>query len=317
LEAIEQSHPQLQGRVNLAEGDITKPDLGLTDASRIKREMREIFHLAAVYDLRVPRDLGLRVNVDGTQNVIAFAEAAPKLSRLQYVSTCYVSGRHRGAFSEQDLDKGQSFNNFYEETKFLAEVEVRAGIEAGLPGTIYRPTIVVGDSRTGVVQKYDGPYYVIRWLLRQPMLAVLPMVGDPSATRVNLVPQNFVVDAIAYLSGLEQSVGKTYQLADPEPLTVNELVNVLARATCRNVVRVPCPLRLAKFAIDRIPGVYRLMQIPSPAIDYFVHPTLYSCNSTLADLGASGLGVPPFPTYVDRLVEYVRRHPEIGSHAMV
>jgi thioester reductase-like protein len=316
LEDIRKAHPQLHGRIDLVEGDITRPNLGLEGASRIKNRIREIFHLAAVYDLRVPRDVAMRVNVEGTRNVLDFAEGAPALRRLHYVSTCYVSGRHEGSFSEEDLDKGQSFNNYYEETKYLAEVEVRAHTRAGLPTTIYRPAIVVGDSRTGATQKYDGPYFMIRWLLRQPLVAVLPVVGNPSATRVNLVPQDYVVEAMSYLSGLEASVGKAYQLADPEPLTVSELVELMGRATRRIVVRIPFPLRWAKSAIDRVPGVYRLMQIPSPAIDYFVHPTLYTCSDTLADLEGSGVEVPPIPTYVDRLVDYVRRHPNIGSSPM-
>jgi thioester reductase-like protein len=316
LEDIHKTHPQLHGRIDLAEGDITELDLGLEEASRIRNGISEIFHLAAVYDLRVPRDVAMRVNVDGTRNVLNFAEGAPALRRLQYVSTCYVSGRHGGSFSEDDLDKGQSFNNCYEETKFLAEVEVRARVRAGLPATIYRPAIVVGDSRTGATQKYDGPYFMIRWLLRQPFVAVLPVVGNPSATRVNLVPRDYVVEAMSYLSGRDASVGKAYQLADPEPLTVSELVKVIGHATRRIVVRIPLPLRFAKFVIDRVPGVYRLMQIPSPAIDYFVHPTLYTCSNTLADLEGSGVKVPPFPTYVDRLVDYVRCHPDIGSSPM-
>jgi hypothetical protein len=115
---------------------------------------------------------------------------------------------------------------------------------------------------------------------------------------------------------LESSRGKAYQLADPEPLTVSELVKLIGDAARRIVVRIPLPLRFAKFAIDRVPGVGRLMQIPSPAIDYFVHPTLYTCSRALTDLEGSGVKVPPFPTYVDRLVDFVRRHPEIGSSPM-
>ena len=124
LENIEKAYPPLRGRIDLAVGNITEPDLGLADASRIKNETSEIFHLAAVYDLSVPRELAMQVNVNGTRNVLDFAEGASRLRRLHYVSTCYVSGRFVGQFSEDDLDKGQAFNNHYEETKYLAEVEV-------------------------------------------------------------------------------------------------------------------------------------------------------------------------------------------------
>jgi nucleoside-diphosphate-sugar epimerase len=317
VEHIEGVHPDLRGRIDLMAGDITEADLGLDGVSRLKEQTCEVFHLAAVYDLGVPREVAMQVNVVGTRNVLNFARECPRLRRLQYVSTCYVSGRYAGIYSEDDLDRGQSFNNFYEETKYLAEVEVQACMRGGLPTTVYRPAIVVGDSRTGATQKYDGPYFAIRWLLRQPFIAVMPVVGKPSAVRVNLVPRDFVVDAMSYLSGLDTSVGKVYQLADPEPLTVSQLMEVVGRATRRKVVRIPFPRVAAKFAIDYVPGVYWLMQIPSPAIDYFVHPTDYSCDNTVADLEGSGLKVPAFPTYVERLVEFLRSHPNIGSEPMV
>jgi nucleoside-diphosphate-sugar epimerase len=276
-----------------------------------------VFHLAAVYDLSVARDVAMRVNVTGTRNVLAFAQACPRIRRLHYVSTCFVSGRHAGLFSENDLDEGQSFNNYYEETKYLAEVEVQACMRGGLPTTVYRPAIVVGDSRSGATQKYDGPYFVIRWLLRQPFLALMPIVGQPTTTRVNLVPRDFIVDAISHLSSLDTSVGRVYQLADPDPLTVSELIEVISRAAGKKVVRIPLPRAAAKFAIEHVPGVRRITKIPSPTIDYFVHPTEYSCANTLADLASSGLKVPPFAAYVECLVDFVRNHPTIGSAPMV
>jgi hypothetical protein len=91
----------------------------------------------------------------------------------------------------------------------------------------------------------------------------------------------------------------------------------MGRATRRRIVRIPLPRSVAKLLIDHVPGIYRLMQIPSAAIDYFTHPTHYACANTLADLEGSGLKVPPLQTYVDRLVEFVRLHPDIGSSPMV
>jgi nucleoside-diphosphate-sugar epimerase len=299
------------------EGDITRTGLGVAPGILPLDDISEIFHLAAVYDLSVGRDLAMRVNVDGTRNVLDLAARCASLRRLQYVSTCYVSGRHRGAFLETDLAKGQRFNNFYEETKYLAEVEVQERMAAGLPATIYRPAIVVGDSDSGATQKYDGPYFVIQWLLRQPALALMPVVGNPRATRLNVVPRDFVVDAISYLSAWPESVGRVYQLADPAPLDIDEMLSVLGRATERRLLRVPLPLGVAKAAIDYVPGVYPLMRIPSSAIDYFVHPTDYGTENTVHDLAGTGIAVPPFATYADRLAGFVRRHPEIGYAAMV
>ena len=294
-------------RIRLVEGDITQPNLGIRASIP---EVAEVYHLAAVYDLMVSREVGMRVNVDGTRNVLDFAAASPSLRRVHYVSTCYVSGAYDGVFTENDLEKGQTFNNFYEETKYLAELEVR---RRGLPATIYRPAVVVGDSTTGATQKFDGPYFVIQWLLRQPRIALLPVAGRPSRYRFNVVPRNFIVDAIETLSARADSLGKTYQLADPEPLTVDETIRAVAVATGRTVIRVPLTKGMAKVALDHVPGVYRLMRIPSAAVDYFVHPTTYDTTNARRDLGQP---VPRLRDYLPRLIEFVRAHPEIGSQAM-
>jgi nucleoside-diphosphate-sugar epimerase len=318
VDELAAAHPGIDGRIELVEGDITRPDLGLgTRMAPMQRDTREVFHLAAVYDLSVPRPVGMRVNVEGTRHLLDFAEGCAGLDRFQYVSTCYVSGRWPGIFTEDDLDKGQTFNNFYEETKYLAELDVRERMRAGLPATVYRPAIVVGDSRTGATQKYDGPYYAIRWLLRQPKLAVLPVVGDPERIRVNLVPRDFVIAAVAHLAGLDRAAGRVYQLADPEPLTVDELIDEIAHATGRRVLRLPLPLGVAKGAIEHVPLVGRIMGIPSASVDYFVHPTHYTTDHTRADLAGTGIAVPPLRGYLDRLVGFMRQHPEIGSDAMV
>ena len=304
-------HPALANRIHFVEGDLTQ-SLDSIDVA----DVREIYHLAAVYDLSVQRDVGMRVNVTGTQRVLDLAERASRLERLHYVSTCYVSGRYPGVFTEEDLEKGQSFNNYYEETKHLAEVEVRKRMDR-IPSTIYRPSVVVGDSQTGATQKFDGPYVVIQWLLRQPRLAVLPVVGRPSRYRFNVIPRDFVIRALTHLSGLTTNVGKTYALADPRPMTVDETIDVFAAATHRTVLRIPMTKGMAKGALRYVPGVYRLMRIPAAAVDYFVHPTSYDTRNATADLAAAGIVAPELRDYAPRLVEFVRAHPEIGAQAMV
>ncbi len=309
--------PSLAGRIELIEGDITVPGLGLENSAATAHDITELWHLAAVYDLSVPRPVGMKINVDGTRHVLDFAEGAAGLQRFQYVSTCYVSGRYAGPFLETDLDKGQSFNNFYEETKFLAEVDVQQRMAGGLPGSIYRPSVVVGDSTSGATQKYDGPYYALQWLLRQPRVAVLPVAGDATAFRFNIVPRNFVVDAIAHLSGDDRAKDKVYQLADPAPLTVDELYTEMAHATHRKVLRIPITRALAKFAIDHVPGVYELMRIPASTVDYLTHPTHYLTTNASTDLDGSGVACPSAPSYLPTLVDFMRTHPDISSAAMI
>ena len=305
--ARERARP-LGSRVRFIEGDITRR----IDADPVG--VTQIVHLAALYDLSLPRALGLRINVEGTANVLDFAERCQALERLHYASTCYVSGRYDGLFREEDLDVGQKFNNFYEETKCLAEVAVRK--RSGLPWTIYRPSVVTGDSVTGATQKFDGPYFIMQWLLRQPRLAILPVVGRPKRYRFNVVPRDFIVNAIEHLIAHPEASGRTYQLADPAPLTVDETISAIARATHRTVLRIPLPRGLAKFAIDRLPGVDRLLRIPSAAVDYFVQPTSYDTTNARVVLEPAGIRVPSFSDYLPRLVEFALAHPEIGSAAM-
>jgi thioester reductase-like protein len=315
VETLERAHPGAAGRVRLEPGDITRPGLGLAPGA-LPRDVVEIHHLAAIYDLAVERALALRVNVEGTRNVLNVAQQCGRLERLHYVSTCYVSGRHRGVFREQDLGTGHSFNNHYEESKHLAEREVRSRMERGLPATIYRPAITVGDAATGVTQKYDGPYFAIQWLVRQPgPVALMPVVGDLTA-EINVVPRDFVIGAIAHLAGLPGSRGKTYQLADPAPLTARDMLAVIGRALEKRVVLVPLPVKVARYALEKVPGVQRLVRIPAPLVDYFVHPTRYDTAQAIADLAGSGIACPPFASYAERMVAFVRANPGVGAAAM-
>ncbi|MFQ5690087.1 MAG: SDR family oxidoreductase [Gemmatimonadota bacterium] len=305
----------LTGRIRLVESDIVQADLGL-ESGGFRREVREIYHLAALYDLAADRDPAFRINVEGTRSLLRLAHACPALRRFHYLSTCYVSGRYRGTFSEADLDVGQAFHNAYEETKFLAEVEVQAHMREGLPATIYRPSVVAGDSATGSTQKYDGPYYLIRLLLRQPRLALVPVIGDPSQHWLNIVPRDFLVAAIGQLAGLERSAGRVYQLADPAPLLISQLFALLGRETGRRLVPVRLPLGVARGLLVYLPGLSSALGIPANALDYLVHPARYDTRNARRDLEGSGLRVPPFSEYAGHLVRFVREHPEISAEAM-
>ncbi len=317
-DTIESYVPSRVGRIRLVDGDITLPGLGLgEEGATLQADTVEIYHLAAVYDLGVKRDLAMRVNVEGTHHMLEFAAGCPALKRFQYVSTCYVSGRHPGLFHESDLAKGQAFNNYYEETKYLAEVAVQEKMRRGLPTTIYRPSIVVGDSRTGATQKYDGAYYFVQLLVRQKGVAIVPVVGNLKKHEFNIVPRDFVIDALTYLSGVEHSLGKVYHLSDPAAPTVEQLLDICAQAAQRRVIRIPVWKGLAKGFVKYVPGANALLRVEPEAIDYYTHPTLYTCDNTLQDLKGTGIACPTFAEYAPRLVEFYMKHPEFSSAAMV
>jgi thioester reductase-like protein len=315
---IEAAHPHTVGRVSLIEGDITKRGLGIAAAlAGDVEDVTEVWHLAAVYDLTVPERVAYRVNVEGTARVIEFCQSRPHFDRLQYVSTCYVSGRFEGDFTEDGLDEGQTFLNHYESTKFDAEVLVRKAMADGLRATIYRPGIVVGDSHTGETQKFDGPYFVASFLRRQLPVAFVPAVGDIDEVKVSLVPRDFVIAAMDQLSVLDGTVGKTFALTDPNPPSARQVVDAFARKLGKKVVWVPLPLGITRLAVGSVPGMEHLLGLPAESLDYFASKTTYSTTNLVTALEGTGLTCPPFDSYADTLLTFMIAHPEIDSAAMV
>ena len=211
--------------------------------------------------------------MEGTAHVLDLCRTLSRLRRLQYVSTCYVSGRYDGAFTEEMLDEGQTFLNHYESTKFEAELLVRKAMADGVPATVYRPGIVVGDSTTGQTQKYDGPYFLAAFLRRQPAIALVPAVGDADSVVISLVPRDFVISAMDGLSVLDRTVGRTFALTDPNPPTVRELVDLFAGHLGKRVVWARLPLGFARATLGSVPGLERLLGIPAEGLDYFASRT--------------------------------------------
>jgi thioester reductase-like protein len=315
VEAIEAAHPHARGRIGLVTGDITVQGLGIEpkQARELRRSLRQAWHLAAVYDLAVRRDLGRRINVEGTKNVLEFLGEAPQLERLQYVSTAYVSGNARGTFRETDLDVGQGFKNHYEETKFQAEVEV---VRSRLPRTIYRPGVVVGDSRTGETGKFDGPYHVLRLMEKLPSPGVFFRVGLGFGT-VNIVPVDFVIEAMAKLGACATSAGKTYHLCDPQPHAPGEIAEMFAGAIGKKFVYVPVPMAVAKAFFAPKP-VQRLFGMPQQALDYFDDPVRHDTTQASHDLGELGIECPRLADYLPRLVAFYKAHrDEVRREAMI
>jgi thioester reductase-like protein len=318
IDELGDTHAHTRDRIDLVVGDITRRGLGLGAHDRDRLgETTEVFHLAAVYDLAVGLEIAQAVNVDGTARILDLCGSLPALRRLQYVSTCYVSGRYDGVFTEDMLEEGQDFLNHYESTKYEAEVLVRTAVADGLPTTVYRPGIVVGDSATGATQKYDGPYFVATFLRRQLPYAVLPKLGDPDSVVVTLVPRDYVVEAIDVLSALEVSEGATYALADPTPPTVRQVADAFSARLGKRVTWAPLPHGWTRTALARVPGLERLAGIPAESLDYFVTPTRYSTTYAQRDLAGTGVTCPAFGDYATTLVDFMLAHPEIGSAAMV
>lgn len=294
----------------LIEGDITRGNLGISeeDLRIIQAEATDVHHLAAVYDLAVKKEIAFQVNVEGTRHVNEFVKTLPNLRRYNYVSTCYVAGRRKGEILESELEHGAGFRNFYEETKYLAETEVER-LKNEVPTTIYRPAVVVGDSETGETAKYDGIYSLIHYLRKAPNLLRFVNVGN-SAVKLNLVPVDFVVEAIAALSTDERAIGATVALADPNPLTTEELFDAISEAlTSKKSVVKPPPQLIEKSLM--LPFSPVLSGLPFPSVPYFFVPQTY--DTRVADwlLSAHNITCPPFASYVGNLLKFVEQHPKL------
>ncbi len=298
------------GNFRVILGDITKKDLGMepSDLKEVVDRTTDVFHLAAIYDLGVEKDLAFKVNVEGTKNVNDLVSKTRNLRRYNYISTCYVAGKREDRIFEDQLGHDKGFRNYYEETKYRAEMEVEK-LKETVPVTIFRPSVVCGDSNTGETAKYDGIYYVIKFLLRAPEVFRLVNVGNENV-RLNLVPVNFVVDSMAALSKDDKAAGKTIALADPDPLTTKEICDLIAESiTNKRSVITPPPKMVEAFLSTPVSPI--LTGLPHSGVPYFFIPQTYDTKIADELLAPHGIACPSFDTYVRNLVRFVEEHPKI------
>ena len=286
-------------------GDVCDMDLGLstTEYQMVTSEVTTIHHLAGIYYRGVDRATAQRVNVEGTRGVIELAGEARRLRRLCHWSTVAVSGKRRGIVLEEELDCGQVFHNVYEETKFEAEV-LAAHAQRRMPVTIFRPGLIVGDSRTGEIDKFDGPYYLMVLIATNALQVHLPLPGRGTAP-IHLVPIDFVIDAAYRLSLDERAAGKTLHLTDPNPLSARRVYQLVAERSHTKPPRGFIPGRLARTLL-RTPGIERLARGPLAFLDSFDHQVFYNCRLSQGLLADSAIRCPPFDGYVEHLVGYLR-----------
>ncbi|MEV6392010.1 SDR family oxidoreductase [Nocardia xishanensis] len=288
-------------------GDLTAERLGLRDQAP---KADHVIHLGAVYDMTADEHTAHAANVAGTRSVIALARELDAV--LHHVSSVAVAGDHKGKFFEEDFDLGQNLTSPYHRTKFAAEQLVRES--RGVRWRVYRPAIVVGDSRTGEMDKIDGPYYFFSAIAKLAALpSDLPMpLPDLGAT--NIVPVDYVAAAMVELvrkSGLD---GRTFHLVNPRPQPFDAVYGALAAAAGAPAGIGPVPgSGLALNGLAQLPGVpavrdFLLSQlgIPPEVAPHVSFASEFVSESTEAQLRSSGLSVPPFESYAARLWQYWR-----------
>lgn len=292
-------------RVQIVVGDVCDMDLGLAGAEykALAEKVTTIHHLAGIYYLGVEKRVAERVNIDGTRGIIELAGECRKLRRLCHWSTATVSGKRKGVILEEELDCGQQFKNFYEETKFEAEKLARAA-QRRLPVTVFRPAIIVGDSKSGEIDKFDGPYYLMVLIVQGPLDVHLPLPGRGVAP-MHLVPIDYVVDAAYALSLDDRAAGGTFHLVDPAPFAARQIYELVAERAHKKRPRGFIPTGIAK-ALMRTPGLERLARAPLSFLEGLDQLTFYNPRHTLELLRGTGITCPPFDGYVDNIIRYVR-----------
>ena len=190
-------------------GDFTKPGLGLDET--ISRKIRDtvslVIHAGAQVSFVRGEKEHIETNVLGTKNMIRFAKDLGHLRRFVHLSTAFVAGLKSGKVTEEE-GAASSFSNHYEKSKAEAETLVRS---SGLAYSILRPSMIVGNSKTGRIKTFNTIYYVLKLMLLG-QLRVIPVSRE---ARVNIVPVDYVADSVIRISFSGKAAGKTFHLTCP------------------------------------------------------------------------------------------------------
>ena len=291
-------------RAEVLVGDVCDMDLGLSSIEyrALCKELTWLHHLAGIYFMGVDENTMKRVNVGGTRNVLDLARDSARLERLVHWSTVTVSGNRGGTVFEEDLEAGQRFHNGYERTKYDSERLVRGAMRQ-MPVTILRPSIIVGDSETGEIDRLDGPYYLMVLIATNASGLRLPIVGRGDAP-LHLVPIDYVIEAAWHVARADKAAGKTFHIVDPNPMTALQVFEGVAEHAKTEKPRGHIPRPLAR-AVLRTPGLARLGRGPLTFLDMIDHTVYYDQTNTAQALAGSTLRCPPLADYLPVLVRHV------------
>ena len=293
-------------------GDVASMHLGLSTAEYrdLSADCSEIVHVADSSNVGAEKPALERENVEGTRTVLEFAQDCRGLRRFTHFSTVFVSGDRVGVIAEDELSAGQSFRSFYEQSKFEAELLVRRAM-GQLPCTVLRPAFIVGDSRTGEIDRFDGPYIVAGLLLSTRLQMPLPLPGDGVAP-LNVVPIDFVAAAAAAIHHDPRAVGRTFQIVDPNPSSSRRVYERVAEREGKKLPRLSLGYKLTDTLL-KLPGLERLTREQRMAFATVNHLSFYSSRNTLEILDGTGISCPPIEGYLDKLIEYAQKARNKGT----
>jgi len=303
-------------------GDLAKPQLGVSkgDLKKLTGKIKHFFHLAAVYDLKADAESQIVANIDGTKNAVELANDIGA-GIFQHVSSIAAAGMYEGVFREDMFDEAEGLDHPYFATKHDSEKIVRK--ETKMPWRVYRPGLVVGDSKTGEMDKIDGPYYFFKLIqrMRQMLPPWMPAIGIEGG-RINIVPVDFVVDAIDHIAHQKEGNKKAFHLVDPTPYRVGDILNIFAKAAhapqfslrvnAALVGFIPNSVKkglLSLTPVRRIKNaVMKDIGVPDDILTFVNYPTRFDARQTTAALKGSGISVPRLDDYAYRLWDYWERN---------
>jgi len=309
-------------RLIAVSGDLAKPALGMTPAQRrnLAGKVKHFFHLAAIYDLAADADSQHAANIDGTRHALQVSEQI-NAGCFHHMSSIAVAGLYPGVFREDMFSEAEDLDNPYFKTKHEAEAIVRR--ECKRPYRIYRPSVVLGHSKTGETDKIDGPYYFFRTLkkLRETLPQWMPVLGLEGG-RVNMVPVDFVVDAMDHIAHKPGLDGGCFHLTDPAPRRIGEVLNIFAGAGHAPRMSMRLDARMFAFlpgavkqGLASLPPVKRFINvvlrdlgIPAEALKLINYPTRFDSRETERALRGSRIKLPKLENYAWRLWDYWERH---------
>jgi len=322
LDAMVQKEGWDPKRIVAVAGDLAKPKLGVSPAQlkALAGKVQHFFHLAAIYDLKADADSQYVANVEGTRNAMALAGAI-KAGCFHHTSSIAAAGLYPGVFREDMFDEAEGLDDPYLRTKHESEGIVRK--ECPVPFRIYRPAIVVGDSKTGEIDKIDGPYYFFTLIkkMREILPQWMPTLGIEGG-RINIVPVDFVADAMDHIAHKKGLDGGCFHLTDPEPQRIGEILNTFCRAGHAPEMTMRVDARMFAFvpgairgAVANLPPVKRFvgmllrdLRIPRQALSFVNYPTRFDCRETERALKGTKIAVPRLEDYAWRLWDYWERN---------
>ncbi|MBI5529482.1 MAG: SDR family oxidoreductase [Deltaproteobacteria bacterium] len=293
-------------RARVVTGDVLNMHLGLSsdEYSILTNNVTHIFHAASASFAGTPEKTAYNINVIGTRNMLDLASDARNLGRFNHFSSAFVSGGRTGVVTEDELDRGQRFTDHIQRTKFLAEKEVRAAADR-VPASVFRPSMVVGNSITGEVDRLEGFYSFVKLILTPGFNLPLP-VPRRGAAPLNVVPVDFVTEAALHIADRDDAAGKTFHLVDPNPLPVRKVLEMIAKKAGRpGLSIVPLPGRVTEI-LSKVKWVSRLSPAYVNATDILGRFTIYNCSNTIAALKDSAITCPSFDGYADRMLDFVK-----------